>query len=398
MISKLKKRFSIVAISVITFVLLIILISVNVISISNNIKRADETLLQVSTMVMNKSGIQNNQAPPSREFDRVFDALLDDDKKITKLTSANANIYSDIDVQALVDQLQLTSGDKKGFVENYRYLIVSSNQVFFLDYTFEKLSETSFLWGSLLIFVLAIGLVAILVILFLKPVLKPIQEAYVKQKRFITDASHEIRTPLTIISTNIQLIEMENNKSEWTESISKQVKRLNQLSESLVTLARMDEDEVRLEKSVINLSDLVNDVLIGFEPSIKASGQTMSTHISDDIRVLGNYDAVEKAFSTIMSNAIKYCSKNGHIETILKTDNRQVILTVTNDAQNLVKGSYNTYFERFYRAEDSRNSETGGFGIGLAIAKSIIEEHQGSIKALSKDGRTFSIVIKLKKY
>lgn len=397
MINKLKTRFSIVAISVITIVLLIILVSVNAVSIYNNISRADETLLQVSNKVMNKPERTLNQSPPSREFDRVFDTLLNDENQIIKVTSANTNIYSNIDVQSLVDEVLINSGESKGFVGDYRYLIVSNNKIFFLDYTFEKLSEVSFLWGSTIIFFLAIGLVAILVMLFLKPVMKPIQEAYEKQKRFITDASHEIRTPLTIISTNIQLIEMDNNKTDWTQSISKQVKRLNNLSESLVSLARLDEDGIKLEKNTLNLSDLVNDVLIGFEPSVKGMGKQLNTEIADDIKMHANYDAIEKVVSTLMNNAIKYCSKDGHIDVKLNTDNRHILLTFINDAQNMEKASYNAYFERFYRAEHSRNSETGGFGIGLAIAKSIVEEHHGSIKAFSSDGKKFSIEIKFKK-
>lgn len=403
MINKLEKKFMIVATLVIVIVLLVILSIINVISIRNNIKHSDEILDKISSDIINNElQLSNNPQPHpfERDVDRIFDVKVNDDGQVTKFSSSNLNASKSSIAQSLVDEV-LPLNTQKGFVEEYRFLLIERddfNQIFFLDYSFEKRSESSFLQGSILVFCLAVLLVIILVLLFLKPVMKPIKETYAKQKRFITDASHEIRTPLAIISTNIQLIEMEGNVSEWTSSIQKQVSRLEELSESLVSLARLDEHDLKVIHEKINLSSVLNDVVMGFEPAILADKKTLDVEIQDHIFVSGHHDNLEKMLSTLMHNALKYTSKNGDIHVKLNTKNNRVHLLIENTSDDLEIKTYDEYFDRFFRAESSRNSQTGGFGIGLSIAKSTIEEHKGTIEALSKDGKIFSLIIQLKEY
>lgn len=403
MISKLERRFTIVAIVVITSVLIVLLTAVNMISVNRNISRADSVLNRLSLPIEERFEPENNnpELPPlEKDQDRAFDIIADSEGQVIIVNTPNKIPNTTIDAQDLIDQV-LAQSSKNGFVEDFRYLQVDhedTTQIYFLDYSFEKRAETSFLWGSIIMFFVAIVLVALLVRIFLKPVMKPIKEAYEKQKRFITDASHEIRTPLTIISTNIQLMEMESGTTEWTDSIQKQVKRLENLSEGLVTLSRLDETNIPMVQQKINLSNILNDVIMGFEPAIYADKKTLETTIQDDVMVMGNNDGLEKVLSTLMHNALKYTSKDGVIEVILTSDHKRIKVAINNTATGLEKGVYDAYFERFYRAEASRNSETGGFGIGLAIAKSIVEEHHGSIEALSKDGQQFSINIRLKPF
>lgn len=407
MISKLERRFTIVALLVIMAVLMILLVAVNIFSINVNIKRADSSLerLYASTSGNFKltdkfddpPPVNLNQPPIEKEHNRAFEIVVNNDGEIIRY-NGSINMLSDDLVIELTDTV-LANNRQKGFEEGFRYLLVeetNKKRIFFLDYSFEKRSETTFLWGSVLVFMIISALVAVLVRILLKPVMKPIKEAYEKQKRFVTDASHEIRTPLTIISTDIQLIEMEGGTNEWTHSIQNQVKRLESLSSDLVSLSRLDELGLMMEQESVNLSDIVNDVVMGFEPAIVAEEKTLITQIDDDIVLEGHYDSLEKVVSTLMHNALKYSSKKGQIEVFLKAENKKIRMRVKNTCDQIEKGDHKEYFERFYRAEESRNSQTGGFGIGLAIAKSIVEEHQGHIEAYSDNGKNLAINIQFR--
>jgi signal transduction histidine kinase len=401
MINKLEKRFTIVAFLVMSSVLFILLTSVNLIGIKNNINGVDETLKRLSSIPIEDSSLvedDKNRPPLHKEKDRAFDIIVDNQGQLIDLNYFNINILNNLDGQSLVDQV-LETNSEKGFVEEYRYMVIensSTKHIYFLDYDFEKRTETSFLWGSIIVFFTGILLFTLLIKIFLKPVMKPIKEAYDKQKRFITDASHELRTPLTIISINVQLAETEIASPDWLKSIQNQVKRLENLSEGLIALSRLDEENIQMEQDKINLSDIVNDVVMGFEPAIYAEGKTLNTSIDDGILVTGNHDALEKVLSTLLHNALKYSTQKGFIDVSLTSNRHHIALKIENATSTIEKGLHNELFERFYRAEASRNSVTGGFGIGLAIAKSIVEEHQGTIEAKSKDGKSFEINISLK--
>lgn len=407
MINKLERRFTIVAISVVSAVLLILLIGVNVYSISDNIRRVDTTLDSMAETKFNDVGVKRihdglpfptdkNVPPLEKEKNRIFELIIDDNNSLIKVYGQS---HGEDDYDTLIDKI-MDNDQIRGFSDDYRYLKVdegSSMRLIILDYSFERRAESSFMWGSVIIFVLSILLIAVLVKIFLKPVMGPIKDAYKKQKQFITDASHELRTPLTIISTDIQLLELDHGESDWSKSVQNQVKRLEELTEGLVMLSRLEEDEHRIEKHKVNLSNIVNDVVMGFEPAILAAEKSLKCHIEEDVYVMGNYDGLEKVLSTIMHNALKYSSDYGDISVNLIQE-KYIELKITNSTDQLEKGSHSELFERFYRAESSRNSRTGGFGIGLAIAKSVVEDHKGKMDAFSQDGQSLTIKIEMKKY
>jgi len=405
MINKMERRFTVVAISVITAVLIVLLISINIFSISSNIRRADGILNGMAATKYDQvqdrkfhdtiRPPEDRDGPPlDKEKNRIFELILDDQGELIKYygQSDGEDVYNSI-IEDIMSQ-----NSERGFSDDYRYLKVdykNGTRLIILDYSFERSAEMNFMWGSFIVFILSIVLVAILVKLFLKPVMKPIKEAYKKQKQFITDASHELRTPLTIISTDIQVLELDHGSNDWTRSVQNQVKRLEELTEGLVLLSRLEEDDHRLEQHKINLSDIVNDVVMGFEPAVLADEKTLNCNIQDNVYVMGNYDGLEKVLSTIMHNALKYSSDYGDIVIDL-IQKKSVELMIKNSTEEIEKGTHNELFERFYRAETSRNSKTGGFGIGLAIAKSMVEEHGGKMVAFSQDGQSLTIKIELK--
>lgn len=244
----------------------------------------------------------------------------------------------------------------------------------------------------------AIGIVSFLLVLLVLVfasgrAVKPIAESYAKQKQFVTDAGHELKTPLTVISANNELSRMIYGESEWFDSIDKQVAKMNGLVRNLITLAKMDE-EVKPVFSSFNLSDAVYDTAKSFENMIHSQGRLLVIDIMDDITCTGDESTLRQVVSILVDNAAKYCDEQGKITVRLSRD-KQIRLQVINDFSDAGACDLSRVFERFYRADKARASD-GSYGLGLSIAKSIVELHKGKIrtKILEHDRVMFEVLLK----
>ena len=213
----------------------------------------------------------------------------------------------------------------------------------------------------------------------------PVVESLEKQKRFITDAGHELKTPLAVISANIDVLEIESGKSEWTISIKNQIKRLNDLIKNLLTLARMDEENLHPVFSDFNLSKAIFDCANSFSAVAESKNKKYDLDIQENITFLGDQNAINQLASLLIDNAMKYSSENGHVRVLLSKEKNSIRFEVSNNCDIMPSGNLNRLFDRFYRADSSRNRETGGYGIGLSVAKAIAQSHGGDIVA-KKDG------------
>mgnify|MGYP002706656680 FL=1 len=234
-----------------------------------------------------------------------------------------------------------------------------------------------------------------LVLFWSKKIFKPVAESYDKQKRFITDASHEIKTPLTIIDANTEVIEMVSGESEWTRNTRDQVKRLTALTNQMVALSRLDENPEPREKAEFNLSDVAYEVIDHFTSLSEVKGKRINADIQNGIIYIGDENSIRQLISILVDNAMKYAVSSEAIDITLKRDGRKVRFTLGNLTEGMEEGDQRMLFERFYRPDSSRNSETGGSGIGLSLAKSIVESHKGKITAkCDRNGYiTFQIIL-----
>lgn len=251
----------------------------------------------------------------------------------------------------------------------------------------------TFLWSSIAVSIIGIVFVLILIVVFSKSIVSPMAQSYEKQKTFITDASHEIKTPLAVIEANTEVVEIENGESQWTRSIKEQISRLSELTEKLVFLAKMDEERNIFVMAEFSLSKLAQEITEGFNGMAKAQNKKYTVSIDSDIGVKADEKAIKQLLSILIENAFKYSDREGNIAVTVKKNGKYKEIEVRNTADNLKKGNLSILFERFYRLDSSRNSNTGGSGIGLSIAKAIAEAHKGKIKAYSLDGK--EIVLKV---
>ena len=293
-----------------------------------------------------------------------------------------------------------SKGWTSGFSGNYRYTATvqgDETTYVFVDCSRELASFHSFLGASVAIS--CIGWLAVLAIVAVASgaVIRPMVESYSKQKRFITDASHEIKTPLAVIDAANEVQEIESGESEWTQSIHEQVARLTALTERLVFLARMDEGSAGFTMASIDLSEAVDKAAVPFESVAVSRGKRLSTSIASGVRAHADAAAVAQVVELLLDNATRYASEGSVIELNLRAVSRgagkgAAELVVSNAVDELPEGDLDRLFDRFYRADVSRSSKTGGSGVGLSVVRAIAEAHGGSATVSGHDHQIAFIV------
>lgn len=422
MIKKLQRRVIVIAVCAVAAVLAIIMGIICISIYSEVISDADATLLileenngnypksddksSYNNDSKNGGGIgiggfgtkprQNMSAEAPFET-RFFAAYLNKDGEAVSVnTGSIAAVATDEAIEYAENVYN--SGKLKGFAGIYRYSVTETEtgtMVLFLDCSrglglFYKFMETTF--GVSLIGLLG---VFVLVLLFSKRAIKPIADSYEKQKHFITDASHELKTPLTVINASTEVLEMTQGESEWTQSIRNQVSRLTELTNSLVSLSRMDEHDSKLLMTDFSLSDAVSESLEPFSIIAERKGKVLGTNIQKNISYYGCEDEIRKLMGILADNAIKYSGEKGEIAISLKGSSRGPQIQLKNSVDGIEKGNHDELFERFYRRDTSHSTEIGGYGIGLSIARAIVDTHKGKITARSEDGTSLTISVQL---
>lgn len=406
MIRKLKFKVVLLATTALFVLLTVIVAGMNIINYSSVVDDADAVL---SVLAQNKSsfpdgdnkgGRPNGKLPaglsPETPYEsRYFTVFFDSENDIVNVDiSKIASVDSD-EAEILAEKV-MDEDKENGFIGEYRYKVNSDavgTRIVFLDCGRKLASFRSFLISSISMSVLGLIIVFLAVLVLSGRIIKPIAEAYNKQRRFITDAGHEIKTPLTVINANVDILEMELGEgNESLCDIKSQTKRLKSLTEDLVMLSRMEEAENNLPKIDFPVSEVVAEAASAFRTVAINDNKEFICKIEPMLTLNGNDKAIRQLVSVFLDNALKYSQKNGRIEITLAKQGRNVILSVFNTTDAEIKDEQLKYvFDRFYRTDSSRNSETGGHGIGLSIAKAIVAAHGGKISASAKDGDSFTV-------
>lgn len=326
---------------------------------------------------------------------RYFTVTVDENGEVT---DCDLDRIAAVDEETAEEYTQTAQQKNKttGFQGIYRYRVTETEdgaKYVFLDCCREISNFRTVLVTTISVSLLGLAAVFVLVVIFSRMVFRPVEESIQKQKRFITDASHELKTPLTIIDANTEVMEMESGESQWTKSTRKQIQRLSGLVQQLVTLSRLDEEKGLEEKCEFNLSEAVSECVQPYESLAQTREKNLTLNIEEDITYTGDERSIRQLAGILMDNAVKYSSENGNITLTLKKKGKKIFLEVYNDADDLPQGKMDVLFERFYRLDSSRNSGTGGSGIGLSVAKAIVQAHKGKITAENKNGRGLTITV-----
>ena len=424
MIRRLRKKFLLAAVAAVFLVLLVLIGSINAINYGSLVREADSTL---EILVRNKGSFpgqmlrplgepgETKEAPPEvgREDapemrrggfgelayqSRFFTAWFDGEGSLTRSSTENIVSLTAEDAAGLAEAV-FAKGREKGFADGFRYrraLSDGETMLVFLLCDRELGTFRMFLYASVGISLMGILAVFLLLLLFSGRIVRPIAESYEKQKRFITDAGHELKTPITIIRADADVLESEmTEESELIEDIRRQTRRLTELTADMIFLSRMEEENASLQMQDFSLSELVEETVGSFQAIALSGKKSFRASAAPGLRMTGDEKAVARLVSVLMDNAMKYSPEGGSVELTLEKNGRNGRLTVRNSSLPMEKGNADHLLERFARGDSSRNSESGGFGLGLSIARAVTEAHKGKIHAQSEDGQSLTVTVEL---
>ena len=312
---------------------------------------------------------------------RFFTVWLSDDGKIADANLDAVSYITEEDAYEYAEKA-LDNKDERGWLDNYRYKIFDSPMgkgIVFVDGSVNRATTRALLITAAVVLLGALAAIFAVIVILSKRVVRPIARSYEKQRQFVTDANHELKTPLTLILTNLDIVEQELGHSEWLDDIRAESKRMSGLVSQLTSLSRLDEDGVSVNKTRFSLSEVCEDTISDFENLIKSKKIKVMAEIQPEVTFFGDEGLIRRLVTILIDNAVKYCDARGGIIVSL-AQKRQIHLAVENSFHGVDDLELAKLFDRFYRADPARTAGSS-FGIGLSIAKSIAEKHNGNIKA-----------------
>ena len=292
----------------------------------------------------------------------------------------------------------LGSGREKGSIDDFDFMVAEKPYgqiVAFIERSIdimliERLNQISFRVAGVVTFVLLS-----LSIFLARWMVAPVKASLNTQRRFISDASHELKTPLTIISTNVDVLENEIGENNRLGHIRAQSERMSGLVHDLLTLARTDEGQSDIVRCRFDLSGLALHTALEFESRAYEEKKQYSYGISEGIRYVGDEKQIKQLLTILIDNAIRHSEANGQIKVSLGADSGHTRISVFNTGAGVSKEEQKKIFDRFYRTDESRSRETGGFGVGLSIAKAIVDAHKARITVSGEHTKWISFEVVL---
>ena len=313
------------------------------------------------------------------------------------ITTNMSDTYSADDIYYIADILR-QSGVNKGIYRSLMYEVVDDGLytvVIVIDVSADLALMQSVFRISVVTVICSLVFVFIFSYYLSKWAIQPVKTAFENQRRFISDASHELKTPLTVISANADVLESEIGENKWLENIKSQSEVMSSLVYDLLDLAKMDETKEQLVFSEFDLSNVVLSKSLEFECTAFESGKTFEQNITENIRYKGNEDSIRHLVSILIDNAIKHSDENGIVRVALTKSGNKNIFQVYNTGNGIKNSEKDKIFNRFYRSDESRSKVTGGYGLGLSIAKSIVDAHKGTISVDGEENKWISFTVVL---
>lgn len=350
---------------------------------------------------VDENGEKQDSPPPKPDDERAFEVAakysvaFDSDGKVKDIDNSSSSLYND-DLTALAKSVK-DNKERTGKIDGYTYLVDKQSDytlVVFLDRSdFDKNVITLFKY-TIIFGVCSLVVVFILSLVLSKYIIRPLERSHNMQKRFISDAGHELKTPVTVISTNAEVLSSEIGENRWLDNIVYENERMSILIKQLMALAKTDKAETKLEKT--DLSRVVIGEILPFESVAFEKGIEINyDEVEDEVFVNGSSPQLSQLVSILIDNAIEH-STGGDVSVSLKHTRGKAELKVVNNGEKIPEEKRKLLFDRFYRLNEARNDDGGNhYGLGLSIAKSIADAHNGEITVDCKDGKViFGVILK----
>lgn len=393
MIKKLRQKIFLI----IMFSLSIVIVGLIVLYDSMNYNNAINTAISVTNRFVEEEPKRNNKIEdykimPDINASGIYRVVIQDSRVIHNSENAKNNIIEEYAIKIL------KKDNEKGIIDNYIYNVrkIDKNTAIILmiedNNTVSNIRTTIIFSGIiLLISLLFIYLIAKKIS---KTIVKPVEETFEKQKQFISDASHELKTPLAVIEANADVVQDKLGESKWINYIQNEIESMNKLISELLLLAKIENIDNIKEYTSVNLSKIIEIMLSMFESVAYENEVIIESNIQENIIFNANKEDIEHLVSTLTDNAIKHTKAQNKVIVKLNKEKNEIVFEVKNMGEEIPIEEREKIFERFYRIDKSRNRKEKRYGLGLAIAKSIIEKYNGEIKVDYKNNFTiFKVII-----
>jgi len=404
MIKQLRRKFVLIVMAVVSVILLAIFVTMLTTTQMNNegmslIMLQQALTFRPSPRDNSNPSFESSPLPPSGILPNmrlpVLVIEIDANGKVSTITN-QLHFIEDTDIEPITE-LVLEGAEETGILQNYelRYLRRSTARgmrIALADISMEKEILNTQIKNSLLVGSGSMMAFFLLSLFLARWAVKPVEVAWERQKQFIANASHELKTPLTVIISNADILRadksFENEKNaRRVEHIHEEAIRMKKLVEDMLTLAKSDDAEAPNIYSLVDFSYIVKSAALMYEPIVFDEGKKLEYEIEHGLSVMGDLQKLQQAIHILLDNALKYSNANSVLcISLCKVEHDALLLKVENYGTPIPEHELENIFLRFYRQDDSR-SEYGSFGLGLSIAQSIVNEHDGKIWAES-DGES----------
>lgn len=334
--------------------------------------------------------------PDHMAFRNFYSIKIQDDGSVVEIMKdMNGDITDGEIVSSAYAVLKMIkSGEKRGIITNrilWKHKLLQNDSVHFISFLdrrneliyYDRIASVSFavFFGSLV--------VAFFFAWFLSSwTVKKVKGDFERQKQFISDASHELRTPLAVINANVDVLAGTIPDNKWIAYIKTEIIRMNDLIKELLYLAKSDVNKQKFDMKLFDMSAAINEVALPFESTVYEQGKKFEINIPGNVlNVYGDEKRIQQIAVILIDNAVKNSEKGAVIRVSLSSGKSRRVLKVYNTGTGIKSDEIEKIFERFYRSDSSRNRQTGGCGLGLAIARSIAEAHKGCLSAKSDYGK-----------
>ena len=338
-----------------------------------------------------------NQSPPGQgdfspdersdyQLSTFYSVALSEDGTVLAVDNGTRGLYDEDKLVEIARKL-LEEDRASGRLDNMSYMIsVRSGYtlVAFIDNTIIDASMKMLLRNVLIVGGAAIVVLFFVSIVLSKKIIRPLEENDKQQKQFISDAGHELKTPVAVISTNAELLSRELGENEWLANIQYENERMGDLVKQLLDLSKAENTETPME--IVDFSRVITGEVLAFESFAFDQGKMIQSDIDEGIHVVGNQIQLTQLISILLDNAVRH-GAGSEIELSLKRQGHSAVFNIANDGDEIPPEKLEHLFDRFYRVDEARNSESHHYGLGLSIAKAVVEKHGGSIVVSSRNGR-----------
>ncbi len=365
--------------------------------IENNLMRTQEP--KKLEDIPNKTDERPQEIPVFMDL-TAYTVMYNEKNEITEIINHTQQNISENEIREVAENILNRNKEKTTKIGNlyfdeYSYLFKENNSLTIIDNSGAKEKLINLLKTSIIIFVLLEVVIIIVSVKITKWIIKSVEESFSKQKQFITNASHELKTPVAVIMANAEALEKEPSESKWLDNIKSESERMNELISDLLDLAKLENGASKENHQEEDLSKIVEKSLLTFESLIYENKIKLDYNIQKDIKLKCNENQIKQLVAIFLDNAIQHSEEDGEIRLLLEKQKNDILLKVSNKGKEIPKEMQEKIFERFYRVDKSRNRNTNRYGLGLAIAKNIVNNHNGKISVQSENGYT-TFIVKIK--